>query len=123
VRFFLLLATLAASLSPLASARAQDSYVVHPEWVRRPSPGQFQRLYPKQARGITGQVRAECLIDEEGRFSSCEIVSETPGGLKFGERTLKLAKYFQMKPIDADGQPVAGRKLRLPITWYGELYE
>lgn len=83
----------------------------------------MQRLYPRQARGVTGQVQADCLIDERGRFSTCEIVSETPAGKGFAESTQELAKLFRMKDRDADGRPVAGRKVHLPVTWHGGFYQ
>jgi protein TonB len=90
-------------------------------WLRRPSADDMRRLYPLQERGVEGIVSADCVLDEGGQFTSCEIVEETPVGKGFGDSTIRLAKLFKMKPIDADGVPVAGRKLRLPVRWHAGL--
>jgi protein TonB len=103
----------------LASAAQAETvaYVTHPVWTSRPSASDLRRLYPPGGKGITGQVAADCLIDESGRFTSCEIVSEEPAGLGFGTSTIELSKLFKMKLLDADGVAVPGRKLRLPVRW------
>lgn len=117
-----MLAILGASLCVPGSAWAErGGYVIRPMWLRRPSADDMRRLYPSQLRGIEGFVRADCVLDERGQFTSCEIVEETPAGMGFGESTVRLAKLFKMKPVDADGASVAGRKLSLPVRWYASL--
>src|SRR3954465_521852 len=86
-------------------------YVVHPYWTNRPTREDLERLYPSKARGIQGDVKVDCVVDENGRFSSCDVVSESPSGLGFGDSTIALSKLFRMKPVDGDGLLVAGRKL------------
>jgi periplasmic protein TonB len=98
-----------------------EGYVIRPVWLRRPSAQDMRRLYPPQQRGVEALVTADCLVDERGQFSTCEIVKESPAGRGFGESTVRLSKFFKMKPLDADGTPVAGRKLRLPVRWYANL--
>jgi len=78
------------------------------------------RLYPGRVRLLTARVTAECLIDQNGRFSSCKILAEDPPSKGFGEATIKLSQLFQMKTLDAEGLPVAGRKLTLPVVWRTE---
>lgn len=82
-----MLATLAVALcvSETATAEerrvtAEEGYVIHPRWLRRPSAEDLQRLYPREQRGVEGFVIADCVIDERGTFSTCEIVEERPGG-------------------------------------------
>lgn len=117
-----MLAILAATLCIPGTASAEmEGYVVKPMWLRRPSSDDMRRLYPSKRRGVEALVSADCLLDERGQFTSCEIVKETPAGMGFGESTVRLAKLFKMKPMDADGAPVAGRKLRLPVRWYASL--
>lgn len=94
-----------------------ENYVTHPIWTRRPDAMDLERLYPRGVHGITANVLAECLIDDEGKFTTCTIGRETPASLGFGDATMKLSKLFRMKLIDADGAPVAGRKLQLPVRW------
>lgn len=119
------LATLAAALCVSETAAAEErrvtveeGYVIHPRWLRRPAVEDLQRLYPREQRGVEGFVIADCLIDERGTFSTCEIVEERPAGKGFGESTIRLSKLFKMTLTDADGAPVAGRKLHLPVRWY-----
>lgn len=109
----------AAVLASASHASAEiDGYVTNPVWTARPSTRDLERLYPPNVHGVTANVSADCLIDQEGKFSSCDIVQEDPSGLGFGESTIKLSKLFRMKAVDAHGVPVAGRKLRLPIRWW-----
>lgn len=121
VRLFLIVA--GVLLLTAGQAGAEDEFVIHPDWTRTPSGEDMQRLYPRQARGVTGRVQADCLIDERGRFSACEIVSETPAGKGFAESTHELAKLFRMKARDGDGRLVAGRKVHLPVIWHGGFYQ
>jgi hypothetical protein len=117
--------TAIALTGALANARPasaeMEGYVVHPIWTRRPSTEDLERLYPKRVHGVTADVSVDCLIDQSGRFTTCEIVGENPGNLGFGESTVKLSRLFRMKAVDADGAPVAGRKLRLPVRWWAGL--
>jgi hypothetical protein len=118
----LLAAVFVASLLGTPGASAQgESLVMHPHWTKRPSWDDLRKLYPKGVRGVTADVVASCRIDDQGRFTSCDIVRESPSGLGFGESTIRLSKLFQMRTIDGDGSPVAGRKLSLPVRWDASL--
>jgi len=113
--------SIAAGLSIGSLALAEtEGYIAHPIWMHRPSANDLERLYPNGVRGVTADVRADCTIDEGGRFTTCAIVSENPAGLGFGESTIKLSKLFRMKAVDGDGAPVAGRKLQLPVRWWAQ---
>jgi protein TonB len=120
-RVLLALVILSSSNVGATAATTAEDMVVHPFWTRRPSADDLRRLYPKQVRGITADVVLSCLIDGRGTFQTCEVVEETPAGLGFGESTIRLARIFRMKPVDADGALVAGRRLRLPVRWYAGL--
>lgn len=94
-------------------------YVTRPDWKRRPDADDLKKLYPREANGATGQTAASCLIDAKGAVSDCTVIHEAPLGLGFGDATLKLARKFRLRTLDGDGQPVAGRRVNLPVTWYG----
>ena len=100
---------------------AAEEYVVHPRWTHLPSTQDLQSLYPRHVHGITAQVRAVCVVDDKGGLDNCDVISESPSGHGFGASTIKLSKFFQMRLTDGDGEPVAGRKLALPVGWYASL--
>jgi TonB family protein len=91
--------------------------VVRPSWLKKPDAGDLARVYPRNAKGASGDVRLRCVIAANGRFDSCDVIEETPGGLGFGAAGLELAKRFQMAPVDGDGGKVAGRAIRIPIRF------
>lgn len=45
------------------------------------------------------------------------MVSETPPDYGFGQAALRLSQTFQMQPKIADGTPVAGGTVRIPIVF------
>lgn len=45
------------------------------------------------------------------------MLSESPTEAGFGEATLALTQYFQMKPASLDGKPTAGGKVTIPIKF------
>jgi protein TonB len=94
-----------------------DAYIVRQIWIRRPSAADLERFYPKGAGAVTADVRADCTVDDNSAFKTCEIVSEDQPGKGFGQNTTRLPRLFRMRAIDGDGAPVAGRKVRLPVRW------
>ena len=112
------LAVLSAASSIPETTAAEEGYVIRPNWLRRPSANDMRRLYPRTQRGVEAFVSLDCIVDEQGQLSTCEVVKETPAGMGFGESTIKLSKLFKMRLTDADGAPVAGRKQHLPVRWY-----
>lgn len=91
--------------------------VVRPVWTNKPNGEDMARAYPRRAKGASGEVRLRCVIAANGRFDTCDVIQETPGGLGFGAAGLQVAKHFQMAPVDGDGGKVAGRAIRIPIKF------
>jgi hypothetical protein len=104
--------------TPPDASADMAGYVVRPYWTNRPTREDLERLYPNKAKSVQGDVKVDCLIDEKGKFTSCDVISESPSGMGFGDSTIALSRLFRMKPVDGDGLPVVGRKLRLPVRWY-----
>jgi TonB family protein len=90
-----------------------------PIWTRKPSGADLARAYPFVAlqRNLSGAAAMECGVVADGTLADCKVLSESPAGAGFGDAVLRMAKYFQMKPATADGAPVAGGRVRIPIRF------
>jgi protein TonB len=66
-------------------------------------------LYPPRAfrMGMAGQVTLRCLVTAKATLVRCDVVSETPAGMGFGEAAKKVAKHLAFAPVIKDGAPVA----------------
>lgn len=100
-----------------AGGGCRTSGIMSPDWVRKPSPGAVQKVYPAAAKrtGKSGQATIDCTVTAVGAVEGCVVVSETDGG--FGAAALKLAPMFRMKPVTREGTPVTGGRVRIPIRF------
>lgn len=108
-----------SALGAAHSAAAEETrdYVIRPVWTRTPTVSDMHNYYPVRAGTKGGKAALECRIDAAGAFSACTVTSETPTDVDLGAAALKLSRLFRMKPKDAEGKPVEGRWLMLPIEW------
>ena len=58
-----------------------------------------------------------CTVTAKGALSGCRIVSETPEDYGFGDATLKIARFFKLKPKQVDGTSVDGGNYTFSIKW------
>jgi len=88
------------------------------DWRRQPAADVVQFFYPSDAqrKKIGGMVIVRCRINEAGVPHDCQIASETPDDLGFGEAALKLAPLFELNPKIANGRAVEST-VRIPITF------
>jgi protein TonB len=109
----------ATGASPTAPAEAASASIrIVPEW-RRATGDDVARVYPSSARrrGVQGIAMIACRVTAEGEMADCQVEQEAPEGEGFGEAALKLMPRFRMRPQTADGAPVAGGLVRLPIQF------
>jgi protein TonB len=67
--------------------------------------------------GKEGQATITCSVKANGTVENCNIDSESPEGMGFGNAAVRLSKLFKMKPQTSDGQPVEGAKVSIPIAF------
>lgn len=88
------------------------------QWVREPSSRDFARYFPRRAldEGQSGNVTLDCVIGGNGRLN-CSVASESPSGYGFGAAALSIAGQTRVRNQLRDGNPAAGRHLRLPLSF------
>lgn len=91
----------------------------NPVWISRPTASQVERLYPDRAiaRGVSGRAVLLCTVRPNGSMAGCDVESETPGGYRFGEAALAMARYFRISPKTVDGQVVEGARVQIAINF------
>ena len=113
-------ATLQPPLKPWPTApRVIAPAILDPVWLRRPSPAEVSDLYPELAadQDLEGEAVINCTVTALGALTSCKVAVERPAHHGFGTATLRLASRFRMRPTTRSGEPVAGRRVRIPVRW------
>ena len=90
--------------------------VYDPVWLRTMPPEDAAKLFPAAAAGLKqGRATLSCAVAHDGSLNTCSVDSEDPTGMGFGEAALKIAAVTAMNPWTAQGTPVEGARIRLPI--------
>lgn len=103
---------------------APDAAAAHavsaPTWLAGIDPNRILKLFPPEAvaRGLTsGRGVARCTVARDGALTQCEAAPADPDGLGFSESAVQVARVMKMNPWTADGAPVDGAVIRLPIRF------
>lgn len=90
------------------------------QWAQMPTGDAFAAGYPKAAKdaGVRmGRVIMACEAGAGGKLEGCTVASEEPAGLGFGAAALALSPSFYIRPWTAEGLPVIGGKIRVPVRY------
>lgn len=114
---FVLAALGLAAVSSVASAAPR--VITDPDWQTRPTGAELGSAYPAIAEllNLEGRAVVACGVNDLGVLVNCEIRSELPEGLGFGQAALALTERFRMKPKTIDGEPVEGGTVRVPLRF------
>jgi len=91
-------------------------HVIRPGWLHTPTSWDIIHAYPSTADGASGRAVLLCRIGQGGRFDACKVIDESASG--FGAAAMRVAPRFQMRGLDAEGSPVAGRLIRIPFEFH-----
>ncbi len=107
-------------LAVSSSQPAAEQIVERPSWVRRPTQAELMLAFPRAARaqGVSGRAAMSCTVELDGKLADCSVVRETPPGWGFGRAILLTRDFFRLSPKKVNGQPVAGGKVTIPLTFH-----
>ena len=88
------------------------------DWVRKPTPAEFQSLYPKAASASRAEasVLLSCTVGTDGALKRCTAKSSAPDQYGFEAAAVQMSQYFQMRPATVDGVSVESQA-RVPINF------
>jgi len=84
------------------------TYDFAPRWIRTPTARELGSVFPTKAlqQGKSGSATLKCVLTEESVLSGCQVISETPGNLGFGDAALTLTADLNIRPAMKLGHPV-----------------
>jgi hypothetical protein len=92
--------------------------VMAPTWITGFDASRAPGLFPPEAaaKGLTtGRGVARCSVAADGALAACTPEPADPDGLGFSEAAVKLAGTMKMNLWGADGAPVEGGAVHVPI--------
>ncbi|HET9230724.1 MAG TPA: hypothetical protein VFO00_05520, partial [Vitreimonas sp.] len=105
-----------ASTPPPTTTRATPRGQV--VWAQRPSARRIGELYPSRAlrEGVGGRVELSCSV-RTNQTLACNIASESPSGLGFGQAALNASTSYRASPTLSDGSGSAGSQTRIVVQF------
>jgi hypothetical protein len=89
-------------------------------WAARPEGSALGAAYPQRAlnSGANGVVQLRCWVQADLR-PSCQVASEEPRNLGFGQAALSLSQRFRAQPELTDGSSAVGAETVIALRFNG----
>lgn len=106
-----------AGMGPYSGKAFQDVSGV--PWLNAPSVGEVAAAYPPRGRAKTleGHVALDCTFRADGHLTSCDVISEDPKGMGFGDAARSLTGKFVGPTTLPGGRNIARAHVQLPISF------
>lgn len=91
-----------------------------PKWVGLPQVNDMSAVIPEAARkaGVyKSRVVLECGVITDGAVDQCQVLSQEPDGLGYGDAAVALSKFFRLAVWTEEGLPVVGGRVRIPLRF------
>jgi hypothetical protein len=104
---------------PVTGAPGQRPPIIRPDWTSKPSANDMARAYPPEAarQELAGGGGLTCKVDGKGALIDCVPWTKLGDPPMFEAAFLRLAPLFRMRASDAEGRPVEGREIKIPIRF------
>lgn len=111
--------TLAACGQTLTDSRDALPLISAPQWASMPNAAVIRRLYPLEAAAAetSGVAHVACVARWDGTLEDCQLLSETPPDLGFGEATLRAARHHRLQAAPQQGADPRRGLVHLSIRW------
>lgn len=89
-----------------------------PKWAGAPTYADVDAAFQALPRDL-GPIRVVlgCTVRQGGSLAGCSVESENPPGRGAGAAALTLVPKFRMTTWSAEGLPIVGSKVRVPIRY------
>ncbi|PZQ62592.1 MAG: hypothetical protein DI570_10130 [Phenylobacterium zucineum] len=88
-----------------------------PVWAKLPGSEALDKAFADVKATEPVRVMLACNVVAGGMVEGCKVESETPAGAGVGAAALALAPAFRITPWTAEGLPVVGGSIRVPLRY------
>ena len=113
----MLIAALSLALLAPQDPQVVDGVIVRPQWVQTPTAAQMSLGAVRTDYKPAGTVELTCVVLEGGSLDDCRINALPVAYPELGRAAFNASDHFRHAARLENGQPAAGLKVRLRITW------
>jgi TonB family protein len=98
---------------------AATPVVGKPTWAALPTGEQLTAAFKGVKVQGTARAVMDCVVGAGGAIADCRVDSETPAGAGVGAAAMALVPSFKLTTWTAEGLPVIGGRIKIPIRYEG----